>query len=126
MIARFSAVWGDPPGRFPVQFLAELRRTMETQSPEVIVRSTDYVIDTRLAWPRPAELRIVALKVAAALGHKTSVPIRKSPESKARVAAMVEQLRATIEPPPAEESPPCTGTVYHLPTARKPSSGNAS
>lgn len=121
MTDRFYAVFGDPPGQFPAQFLAELRRVMQTQAPEVVVRTTDHWIANRMAWPRPAELRLAALRVATALGHKPSVHLRKSPESKERVEALTEQFRRKVGP-----SCETNARVYHLPTARKPSSGNAS
>jgi hypothetical protein len=107
MIRRFIAIWGNPKVEEPNLFIAEYRRCLDGFSDAALERATDRAIDTSKFWPRPAEVRELAVAASAFLAglHKSSrhpdehnpiePPQPLSEEAKQRAMAMVETLRRT-------------------------------
>ena len=116
LIQRFVAVWDDPPGPHKALYLAEVRRALGGYRPEVLDRLGDIAIDTRVTWPRPAELRAIALKAAAIL----AIPIpemqpvrRRTDDEKARAEQMMAEFRRTMTEP--RDTRPCPTRPAPLP-----------
>ena len=126
MISRFTAVWGDPPSAHRGMYLAEIRRSMLTYPDRVISKAADIAIDTRVAWPRPAELRAIALRAAVTVRQRVPemAPLIKTrtPEELARAEQIMADFRRAMM-----DTPTCLDTPHPAsPTTPALSSGNGS
>ena len=99
MISRFLAVWGEPPSLHRGMYLAEIRRSLSIYPDDVLIKTGDIAIDTRVAWPRPAELRGIALKAAAIVSRRVPEmrPVKtRTPEERARMEQIMAEFRRAM------------------------------
>lgn len=121
MISRFLAVWGEPPSLHRGMYLAEIRRSLSIYPDAVLIKTADIAIDTRVAWPRPAELRAIALKAAAMVSRRVPEmqPVKsRTPEERARVEQIMAEFRRAM----MDKDAPCPSPSPRPPTTPETSS----
>lgn len=109
-IARLSAVFGEPRTENPELFVAEFSRAIARTDSQLLDRAIDDVIANCTFWPKPAEVLAMVAKEAAAreaaekrMAYTPAPDLPPpSPESAARVRALVEQAKASLVPEPTE------------------------
>lgn len=107
LIARLVAVFGEPKTPRPEMFLDEFRRAVDGYAPEVYPAAANEIIATSTFWPKPAEVRKIADRIATARFRPAPLPPADdlpppSPESVARARALVAEATKAI----AAGSPP--------------------
>lgn len=114
-IERFLAMFGEPKTPNPSRFIEEYRKALRGIDGDVLDRAVDRIMRKTTFWPKPAEVIQEAHQVAAEkYEHKAEdwdaieadrkqgwkfSDLSKSaatPESKARVQAMVDEMKRNI------------------------------
>lgn len=121
-IERLLTVFGEPKTVSPDRFLDEYRRALTGIEGRVLEQATDRVIRKSTFWPKPAEVIAEAHAIAAQLyEHKTVdwdaleaerrkgwsladlAKSNRNPGVRARVQAMVDEMKRNIEAMKVEE-----------------------
>jgi hypothetical protein len=114
-IERFIAMFGEPRTPNPEKFIEEYQKALRGIDAEVLDKAVDRIMRTVTFWPKPAEVIQEAHRVAAEKyehrpadwdaidkdrkeGWKFDDLTRSAvtPESKARVQAMVEEMKRNL------------------------------
>lgn len=114
LIGRLTAVFGEPRSSNRDLFLAEFERAIAGYADDVLDRAGSEVIANSTFWPKPAEIREAARRIAAAMSaarlpRNEPEPEPPTPESVARCKALVAELKRSVSeravPPPATPRP---------------------
>ena len=127
LLTRFLAVWGDPPSRDPKLYMGEIQRTMKFYPDDVISKSADIAIDTRVAWPRPAELRAIALRAAVLLDRRVPemAPVKtRTPDEIARANEIMSEFRRNMKEPTCADPSPSLVRAVTTPTKSSANGSN--